>query len=52
MKIDTEGFKSLYFIIKATNKNIEENNKAISEDTIQKDIELEYKPLDDILEKK
>lgn len=52
VKIDTEGFKSLYFIIKATNKNIEENNKAISEDTIQKDIELEYKPLDDILEKK
>ena len=52
VEIDTEGFKSLDFIIKATNKNIEKNNKAISEDTIQKDIELEYKSLDDILEKK
>lgn len=48
----TEGFRSLYFNIKATNKNIEKNNTAISEATIQKDIELEYKSLDNILEKK
>jgi hypothetical protein len=52
VKIDTEGFKPLYFIIKSINKNIDKNSKAISEATIQKDIELEYKSLDNILEKK
>lgn len=52
VEIDTEGFKSVDFIIKATNKNIEKNNTAISEATIQKDIELEYQSLDNILEKK